>query len=257
MRVVTLTSDFGSSDYYVGALKGAILRLAGPVQLVDISHHIRQNDLLHGAFVLRNAYREFPKGSIHILSVGNYHGEHKNFVAMERGGHYFIGPNNGMLSLLFDELPEEVHELEAISEGSFHFRELFAHTVAKLAQGQPINSLGPVCSSVERRLALQPVTGPSEIRATVQYIDHYDNVVLNVHQFLFEQVGQGRPFSIHFKRMEPITRLSRQYYDVPVGEPLCLFNSAGLLEIAVHMGRAATLLGIRIDDGVQIRFGHH
>jgi S-adenosylmethionine hydrolase len=257
MRVVTLTSDFGRSDYYAGALKGAILRLADPVQLIDISHHIRQNDLLHGAFVLRNAYREFPEGSIHILSVGNYHGEHKNFVAMEHGGHYFIGPNNGMFSLLFDELPGGVYELEAISAGTFHFKELFAQSVAKLVQGQPISSLGPVCNTVERRLALQPVTGPSEIRATVQYIDHYDNVELNVHQFLFEQVGKGRPFSLHFKRMEPINRLSWQYYDVPVGEPLCLFNSAGFLEVAVHMGRAATLLGMRLDDGIQIRFDEH
>lgn len=257
MRVVTFTTDFGLSDYYAGAVKGAILRQAGTVQLVDISHNIRQNDLLQGAFVLRNAYREFPEGSIHLLSVGNYHSEHKTFLALERGGHFFIGPNNGIFSLLFEELPGPVYELGPVRPGTFHFKELFAQAVQKLVEGQALEQLGPVCDTVERRLALQPVTGHAEIRATVQYIDHYDNVVLNVHQTLFEQVGQERPFALYFKRMEPITRLSESYYDVQVGEPLCLFNSAGFLEIAVNMGRAATLLGMRIDDGIQIRFGQH
>lgn len=256
MRIVTFTSDFGSTDFYVGAIKGAILRQAGSVQLVDISHGIRQNDLVRGAFVLRNTYREFPEGSIHILSVGNFHSERKGFLALKHDGHFFIGPDNGVFSLLFEDMPKQAYQLEQAEGGTFPMKGLFSKAVKLLVEGESIERLGPVCETMEQRFALQPVISHAEIRGTVQYIDHYDNVILNVHQVLFEDLCQDRPFALYFKRMEPITKLSRNYYDVPVGEPLCLFNSSGLLEIAINMGRAATMLGLHIDDGIQIKFGN-
>jgi len=104
------------------------------------------------------------------------------------------------------------------------------------------------------RIGLRPVTTRSRIRGTVLHIDHFGNVQVNIREETFRRVGQGRPFALFFKRHDPITALSRHYTDVPVGEPLCLFNSAGFLEIAVNMGRAATLFGLKEDDFVEIIF---
>ena len=105
-----------------------------------------------------------------------------------------------------------------------------------------------------KRITLQPVTSKSQIRGSIIHIDNYENAIVNISRELFEQLSKKRTFSLYFKRYNPITQLSEQYYDVAIGDILCLFNSAGYLEIAVHMGKAATLLGLKIDDTVQIDF---
>ena len=112
MPVVTFTSDFGLQDYYTAIIKGAILCKDKTINIVDITHNIKNYDIVQGAYVLKNAYEHFPKGSIHILSVNNFYKKEPRFLAVRHNGHYFIGPDNGIFSLLFDDQPTDIYKLD-------------------------------------------------------------------------------------------------------------------------------------------------
>ncbi|MEK7255879.1 MAG: SAM-dependent chlorinase/fluorinase [Bacteroidota bacterium] len=253
MSIATLTTDFGLTDYYVAILKGAMLSRNEELQIVDVTHNVKPYDIVQGAFVLKNAYLHFPENTIHLVSVNNLSGR-VDFIAFRMDGHYFVGPDNGIFSLMFDELPAEVYRIEYDGDSPFPLKDIFADAVEHLSFGKPLHEIGLPASQFERRIALQPVISTSQIRGSVIYIDHYENAVVNVPQELFEKVRNDRRFALYFKRNDPITQLSTHYHDVPIGETLCLFNSAGYLEIAVNMGKASSLLGLKLDDMVQVDF---
>lgn len=255
MQFSTLTTDFGTQDFYVGALKGALLSRVPELKLVDISHDIAPFDIVRGAFVVANIWREFPEGSIHLIGVNCVYQPDFRFVVARHEGHYFVAPDNGLLSLLFSNLePSELRNLPANTSEHFAVKNIFAEAVAHLAAGLPFETLGEFAAPLLERISIQPVITPSQIRGTVIHVDNFDNVVVNIRRELFESAAHGRPFSLFFKRNDPITQLSENYCDVSVGEQLCLFNSAGLLEIAVNMGRAATLFGLKVEDIVEVVF---
>lgn len=252
--IVTLTSDFGWRDYHIALIKGAMLSAHRRLQFVDISHDIPNYDIVQAAFVFRNAFPAFPKGTIHIVSVNDFYAKGGRFVAILEQGQYFIGPDNGLFSLVFDQTPAETYYLDPPRSGAFPLKDLYARAVSHIAREKPFYEIGLPVQQLTRRLSIQPVIGPDYIRGSVIYIDHYDNATVNISRQLFEEVGRDRSFRLHFKRHEPIVALSDQFYDVPTGEPLCRFNSAGYLEIAINMGKAAELLGIQQEDTVQIDF---
>ncbi len=255
MNIVTLTTDFGTQDFYVGALKGALLSRHHDLQLVDISHHIPPFDIVQGAFVIQNVWPEFPEGSIHLLGVNCVYDAGYRFVAARRQGHYFLAPDNGLLALLFDDLlPPDLRQLPVPAAGHFLVKNIFADAVAHLVAGKPFEELGEYPAPLLQRISIQPVIMPARIRGTVIHVDNFDNVVVNIRREVFEKVANDRSFSLFFKRNDPITRLSGNYCDVPVGETLCLFNSAGYLEIAINLGRAATLLSLKVEDVVEVVF---
>ena len=254
MSVVTLTTDFGSTDYYVGVLKGAMLCQNSTINLVDISHNIKNYDIVQASYVIKNTYQSFPKGTIHLVSVNNFYSKNKRFIAIKQDGNYFIGPDNGVFSLIFEEMPKQVYELDYEEKGTFPLKNVYANAVGHIVNDMPFHEIGMPVKKIVQRITLQPVISKSQIRGSIIHIDNYENAIVNISKDLFKRVQQKRNFSLYFKRYNPITELSEQYYDVPVGEVLCLFNSAGYLEIAVHMGRAASLLGLKIDDTVQIDF---
>ncbi len=235
-------------------LKGAMLCKNDRLNLVDITHEINNYDIVQAAMLFRNAWRSFPKGTIHVVSVNDFSEGMARFVAIRHEGHYFIGPDNGLFWLVFETKPQDVYELEFNDHPAFPLKDVYAGAVGHIANDHPFNEIGIPLEDIVKRITFQPVTGHSHIRGGVIHIDKYDNVVLNISKELFERIGQDRTFSLHFKRHEPIRRLSRHYYDVPVGEVLCFFNSAGFLEIAVNMGKASTLLGLQPEDAVQIDF---
>ena len=175
-------------------------------------------------------------------------------IAFQHEGHFFIGPDNGIFSLMFDELPADIYQLPAKDKSPFPMKDIIADAIAHITSGKPFFEIGVPAEGMERRIALQPVVSSSQIRGSVIYIDHYENVVVNVKKDFFEKVRNKRRFKLYFKRHDPIEQLSRHYYDVSIGETLCLFNDAGYLTIAINMGRAAGLLGLKMDDMVQIDF---
>ncbi len=253
MAMVTLTTDFGQKGYYLAALKGAILKESPDLQLVDISHFVKPYDIVQGAFILNNAYHHFPQGTIHLIAVNNISAP-LSLIAFQHNGHYFVGPDNGIFSLMFDPVPEEVYRLEGGKGVPFPLNGLFAEAVAHVSSGKPLLEIGLPAGATERRIALQPVVSASQIRGSVIYVDHFENVVVNIKKDFFEKVRNKRRFKLFFKRHDPIEQLSRNYSDVPIGETLCLFNDAGYLTIAINMGKGASLLGLKLDDMVQVDF---
>lgn len=255
MQIVTLTSDFGLKDSYVSVLKGELLKKNRELNLIDISHNIASFDIIEGAYILKNAYNHFPKGSIHVISINSYYNQNPLFVIFERDGHIFIGPNNGIFSLVFEDLIENTIRQIEITEGtSLKCEEAYSHAVACLSNGLVTDDIGPIVENFERRINLRPVTNSVSIRATIIHIDHYGNAIINLNKELFEKTRKGRKFAIYFKRTDPIEKISKNYGDVQVGETLSLFNSSDLLEIAINMGNASRMLSLNKDETIQIDF---
>lgn len=254
MPIVTLTSDFGLNDYYVALIKGAMLCENPNLNIVDITHNINNYDIVQAAFILKNSYESFPKGTIHILSVNSFHDKKRKFLAIRHNEHYFIGPDNGVFSLLFDETPEDIYKLDFINKGTFPLKTVFAKAVGHISREMPFNEVGIPVAEIVERITFQPVIGPSQIRGAVIHIDRYENVVVNISRKLFEQVWEKRDYEISFRRNDPINKIFNNYYDVPIGETLCRFNSADFLEISINMGKASSMLGLKIEDTVQIDF---
>jgi S-adenosyl-L-methionine hydrolase (adenosine-forming) len=255
MQIVTIISDFGSKDYYSGALKGAVLSKSPLINLVDVTHDIDPYNIVQAAFVLKNVYFEYPIGTIHLVAVNCTYDKVYEFVCLRHDGHFFIAPDNGVLSLVFKNTnPENLVKIQNEDKGHFLVKSIFADTVAKIVQDITFEDLGKTGDTLVERITLQPVITPTRIRGTVIYVDNFENVILNITKETFEKGRNGRLFSLFFKRNDPIIFLGENYFDVPVGENLCLFNAAGYLEIAINMGKAASLLGLKAEDIVEIVF---
>lgn len=257
MALITLTSDLGLSDPYVATVKGRMLSRCPVAQLVDVSHQIKPFDHQGISYALRQAYPHFPAETIHWIGVDSQLQQPCRSLVIYHLGQYFVGPDDGLFALLFDEHPDF---LFAIRDGvaSEHGEEgLYADTVfaaAFLAGGGEILQIANQVQDVVSRVSLRAPAGEDFIRATVIHVDRFGNVILNVDRRAFDSVCQGRNFHLRFRRRERIDTLSSHYADVPVGERLCLFNSGGHLEIAINQGDAAALLGLGLDDAVQLVF---
>ena len=254
MTIVTLTTDFGLKGYYLAALKGAILSENPELQIIDISHDVKPYDIVQGAYILKNAYHHFPDGTIHLVGIDNLSSP-LSLIALKLDGHYFIGPDNGIFSLMFDQEPMEAFQLEMEKGNHFPFNKTVSQAISHISSSKPLVEIGLPAKETERRIALQPVISTSQIRGSVIYIDHYENVIVNIKKELFEKVRNKRCFKLFFKRHDPIVTMSRSYHATSIGETLCLFNDADYLTIAINMGKAASLLGLKMDDMVQIDFG--
>lgn len=250
MGIVTLTSDFGTQDYYAGYLRGILLSRVPGVTLADITHEIDHFDIMQAAFVLKTAYRSFPQGTIHLILVHHRLGM-QDVLCVERYGHFFIGLDSGILTLMFEDLDEvcKLHNPEALA-----WQQLMAQAVAGIDHGRPLSALGEMVTNFEHKIPLKPVVTSAYIKGAAIYIDGYENIVFNITKDLFEQVQRGRPFELYYKRHDPVTEIHEHYHQVPVGEVTCIFNSAGYLELGINMAKAASLLGFKIDDIIQIHF---
>jgi len=258
MPIITLTSDWGLRDHYLGSVKGAILRLLPDATIVDISHQVPVFDLKQASFIIRNAYHYFPKGTIHIVAVDSVESSDRPHVALKADGHYFIGADNGIFTLFLDKAPEIIVELKIMQDsGYFTFptRDRFVKAACHLAAGGSIEELGDITSSLTEKFLFQPVTSESMIQGKVIYIDRYGNVFTNISKELFLNIGGKRDFNLIVKRSSnSIKQIREAYDDVHEGEMLALFASNGYLQIAINRGSANTLLGIKIDDTVMITF---
>lgn len=254
MRIVTLTSDYGTKDYHVAVIKGALLSTGRPLKMVDISHEIENYNIVQAAFIFQNAWKSFPEGTIHLLTVNNHPDPLIDFIALEVDHQFFIGPDNGLFSIVFDQLPAHLYKLPNAGTDPARLRSFFTYAVNHIAAEKPFHEIGMPIDHILERMTFQPVTNPSSIRGSVIYIDNFGNIVVNIKKSLFEQVGNGRNFELTVKRNDPITMIHKQYFDVPIGEVLCRFNALGYIELAINMGRASTLLGVQVEDTVQIEF---
>ena len=253
MQIVTLITDFGSKGYRTGALKGAILNAAPEIRLVDISHDITPFEISEAAFVLSASYPFFIPETIHIVNVYNYYHTENRLIFFKRDGQFFIGPDNGIFSLIFDDLGNEVYALNGESSRP-DYKQQIGEIILKIIAGQDLAEIGHRIDDARQKLLLQPVIAENQIRGSVIYIDRYGNAVMNIKIDLFEKIRAGRAFALYFKRHDPIRKVSRHFMEAEIGAPLCSFNAQGWMEIAVNLGRASELLGLKEGDAVQIEF---
>ena len=257
MNIITLTSDWGLSSHYVGAVKGVILSYCPEAKIIDISHDIPVFDIHKVSFVLKNSYKYFPKGTIHIIGVNTEASDKTPHMVIEYDGHYFIGSDNGIFSLIFDRKPDKIIELDVIQDSdyfTFAGRDIFAKVACHLAQGKKIEELGHAKNEINELIHPKPTTDKGLIRGTVIFIDTYENVITNITENIFKEIGKGRPFTISFRSYDDINIIHKAYNDVGEGEKLAFFDSSGLLEIAINKGNASNLLGLKINDTIRIEF---
>ncbi|MCD4678882.1 MAG: SAM-dependent chlorinase/fluorinase [Bacteroidales bacterium] len=258
MPIISITSDWGLKDHYLAAVKGSILTYIPDATIVDISHDIPSFDLNQTSFVIRNSYEYFPKGSIHIIGVKSDASIKTPHTAVLFDGHYFLGADNGVFSLIFNRDPEKIVEIDIIQDtDSFTFstRDVFVRAAAHIAKGEPLENLGIVKDSLMQKMSFAPVVEKNAIKGKVIYVDTYENVITNITEPLFKELVGKKSFSIVFRTPGYlISSISKSYDDVPEGEMLALFSTGSHLEIAINLGKASSLLGLRIDDTVRIEF---
>jgi len=265
MPVVALLTDFGSQDHYVGAMKGAILTVCPEATLVDLAHEIPAHDVTAGALALASAWRDFPAQSVFVAVVDPGVGSDRRALALEAGGYRFVGPDNGILSLVMAEAegPQALHRIANASllrsavSATFHARDVFGPVAAHLARGLPIAEVGPPIDDPVRlaQAALREL-GPGEWEATVVHVDRFGNLITNLLRHDLERVlaAVGHDFRDVVVVVEgEILPLARTYADVPEGEGCALVGSSGRLEVAVHRGNAARLLGASAGAPVRVR----
>lgn len=236
MAIITLTTDFGTRDGYVGAVKGVVTRLAEAATVIDVTHDVPRGDIAHAAWVVATSTREFPYGSIHVVVVDPGVGGVRREVIVQVAGQWYVGPDNGVFAYVADA-GTEAWSIEArVFRGrrvspTFHGRDLFAHAAAALARGEPAEHAGPPV-----RLNGALPWGPRAAgQGRVVHIDHYGNLITDL-----PAAEAGRTVTVAGNTLP----LVRTYTDVPSNELLAYIGSAGTVEIAVRDGRADTRLDV-------------
>lgn len=256
--IITLTTDWGTRDFYVGAVKGKLLQKIPSANIIDISHHIAPHDIIHASFVLKNALRFFPEGTIHLLGVNNNASLETPHTLVKSHNQYFIGTDNGIFSLILDDEPEQIIHLDIHQESdyfTFPVRDLFCKVAGEIVAGSSLTTLGDEAEGIKQLQSFQPVINNTTINAKVIHIDRYQNLITNISKDMFREVGKGRPFRLHFhNRQFNITQLHEEYNEVNEAELMAIFGSSGFLEIALNLGKASELLGMGLDAPVIIEF---
>lgn len=258
MPIITLTTDWGLRDHYVGAVKGKILSLAPEAQIVDISHELTPFNIEQAAFVLKNCYQSFPEGTIHIIGLNTEESDKFAHTVVKINKHYFIGTDNGIFSMIFSEKPEVIIELDIAQDTdyfTFSTRDRFLKAAIHIMNGKPLEELGNAKKKLNERILFKPVVDKNFIKGMVTYIDNYENLITNITEDLVKEIGKGRTFNVQL-RGENIRKINKSYIDVPVGEIVVIFGSNGHLEIAINQGNASSLLGIGISDPIMIEFNN-
>lgn len=256
MPIITLLSDWGLTDHYVASVKGAILSRITDAVIVDISHNIRLFDIKHASFVMRNAWHSFPEGTIHIIGVDSIESDKHPHVIVKSEGHYFIGADTGLISLILDKKPEKIISVSINQDSGYYTfpaRDRFAKVAALLTQGTDLDTLGEPLESLNLKTLLQPDFDGKTIYGKVMHIDNYENVFVNVTDVFVRDCLGKNPYRILCKK--DTIPLVKAYGDVREGFTCALFASNGYLQIAVNRGRAASLLGVAMDNDVFLVLG--
>jgi S-adenosylmethionine hydrolase len=250
--IITLTTDFGLSDPFVGIMKGVILSIAPDVQIVDITHEIKAFDVVEGAFLIDSAYRYFPKGTVHVIVVDPGVGSARRPIAAAADGHVFVAPDNGVLSHVLEREVYHIQNrslfLESVSR-TFHGRDIFSPVAAHLARGAPIESVGPrVLDFVKKTLPIPRPQG-DKLLGTVLRVDKFGNIITNLKRKHLEN-----DFTIRVAGL-PITRLCGSFSDAAPGEFFAFEGSAGFIEIALNQGSAAAKLDVERGAEIEVEVG--
>lgn len=248
MALLTLTSDIGSQDYLAGAIKGQLLQVNPEFRLVDVSHQIAPFNYPQAAYVCRNAIRNFPPYTFHLLLINLFDRKSDQLLLAYHNEQYLLCADNGLLTMILEEKPEMVIGLPLPEDQPRHTLtcvRVMADAIQQLQMGTSLQQIGRPDPPILEKNHLRPNFTDEWIEGQIIFIDHFENIVVNITREQFEEQRKGRDFKIVFKRDEVIERISETYSDVPEGEKLALFNAAGYLEIAINKGNAAGLFGLQ------------
>jgi S-adenosyl-L-methionine hydrolase (adenosine-forming) len=248
MPLLTLTSDIGSTDYLVGAVKAQLLKVNPEFLLIDISHNIPPFNYPQAAYVCRNAIKNFPPFTYHLILVNLFEIKPDKMLMACHQDQYFLCADNGLITMILEDRPEWVIGIpldKSRVRNTLYCTEILATAANKLIHGESITEIGIPDADYMEKKALRPLLGENWIEGQIIFIDNFENVIVNITREEFEQQRKGRHFKISFKRDEVIENISESYADVPEGEKLAMFNSAGYLEIAINKGNAAGLFGLK------------
>lgn len=275
MPIITLTTDFGLKDHAVGVVKGAILSELDSVKIVDISHEVSQFHIAEAAYIIKNAYRSFPKGSIHLIGVDSELTPENKHLAILLDDHYFICANNGIMSLLSSEIrPQQIVEINIHNtiETNFPVLDVFVKVACHIARGGLLDVIGKKMDSIDQITEFLPFVNndQTQIIGHVMYIDNYGNVVTNITRKLFESIRKGRDFQLSARSVN-FTSIHDTYsqainFDIPKekreeeGKKLALFNASNYIELAIYksnrhtVGSASSLFGLKLMDSITLKF---
>ncbi len=256
MPVITLTTDWGATDHYVGALRGELLTACPAATIIDISHGVPKFDIAQGAYLLKNTWHRFPKGTVHIAGIEPAIPGPAWLIALEHEGHQFVGSDNGFFSLVFDELPERgCFVLNAKKEKVLLNIESLASSAGYLASGGKLEKMGDIPAKFISRAMFQPVTEDDSIKGTIIYTDSFGNMVTNITKKLVDRLSRGRKIIVTIRAREyTIPEVGNDHWEITRGELFALFNDGGYLEIGIRFGSAATLIGLKQGDAIRLEF---
>jgi S-adenosyl-L-methionine hydrolase (adenosine-forming) len=252
--IITLLTDYGTKDHFVAAMKGVILSIAPQVQIIDITHEIPPHDILEAGFVLRSCYSQFPTRTIHLVVVDPTVGSARKPIIVATDNYYYVGPDNGVLSLIYDvdpvstvvEISSEHLMLPEISK-TFHGRDIFAPAAAWLTRGTDMLNFGdPITEYAKIPLPKAKMVGEALFKGTVIHVDRFGNLITNISREDY-QAARGKVPGDVFKVLlakQEINGLKEYYAEAQKGESIALFGSSNLLEIAQNQGSAARTLGV-------------
>lgn len=275
MAIITLTTDFGEKDHFAGAVKGTIYSEMENVRIVDISHSISPFHITEAAYIIKNAYKCFPNGTIHIIGIDSELTPENKHLAILLDGHYFICANNGILSLIASEIkPEKIVEINIHNtvETNFPVMDVFVRVACHLARGGTLEVIGKTIENIKFMKEVEPYLNAdkNQIIGHVIYIDNYGNVVTNINRKLFENTGKGRSFNVLARNVK-FSEIHETYSDAinfklekdkreEDGKKLAIFNSAGYIELAIYksnpstVGSASSLFGLELRDTITVKF---
>ena len=258
MALISFTSDFGDQDHYVAAVKAAILSVNPALRVLDISHRVPNCHIGHGAMLLRSLYKNFAPGSVHLVAVGSDScPEEPPYLALQLDGHFFVGANNGLFSLVSDLPPTVSVDLKSLPQhaGTFVAKNKLASAAAMLASGRSIHDLGTTLSSYHTLTNKKCRYKNNQLQGHIIHVDRVGNLISNLSKKDFDAAMQRdhSSFEIIIGK-ERSTTLHTHYNDIEGGECFFLFNDYGLLEIGILHGSANALLGMKRDSPICIQF---
>ncbi len=256
--VITLTTDFGLSDHFAGAMKGVILSICPAAEIVDISHDVGPYQISEAAFLLAQSYRYFPRGTVHVVVIDPGVGTSRRPILAEAAGHRFVAPDNGVLSMIYARekhkvrwVTAEKYFLRPVSQ-TFHGRDIFAPVGAHLARGVAAAKMGKIITDYMRLHSERPVrTARRGWTGEILKIDRFGNLITNFPAAEFAEI-EKRPFEMS-AGMQIVARLARNYAECAPGELFVIAGSSGYLEISSSQASAARMLGCGAGAPVELR----
>jgi Uncharacterized conserved protein len=246
--IVTLTTDFGLTDHFTGVLKAVILSICPAAEIVDISHQVKQFEVAEGAFLISQAYPYFPKKTVHVVVVDPGVGSARRPILVEAAGQYFVGPDNGVLSLVYSREKSKVREITAEKfwlkpvSRTFHGRDIFAPTGAHLAKSGAPARFGKTIEDYLRIGFHKPSRMSKRAwMGVILKIDHFGNLITNFHVSDFPEIRE-RAFEMSVG-VRKVNRLALHYAEAAPDEVCVIEGSSGYLEVSVNQGSAAQMLG--------------